>query len=243
MPHYRKAPIIEALIDVQARLNPNTTAVELRRLVEEGDEEFPKPVELKKASFEVKFEEAQFTGGGTEEVTGWAFRSSDHKRVVQARTDGFTFSRLAPYEHWETLQQEARPLWERYRAIAAPEAVTRVAVKYINRFDIPLPIRDLKDFFRTNPEVSPDMPQGLAAFFMQLQIPYPDLESMLILTQTLVPPPQAGLVSVVLDIDLFRANNLPTSDEAIWQLLEQLREKKNEIFEACITDAARELIR
>jgi uncharacterized protein (TIGR04255 family) len=62
------------------------------------------------------------------------------------------------------------------------------------------------------------------------------------LTQTLVPPPQAGLVSVVLDIEMVCANNVPSDDEAIWKLLNQLRQKKNEIFEACITDAARELI-
>lgn len=117
-----------------------------------------------------------------------------------------------------------------------------MSLKYVNRFDIPLPLRDFKDYFLTIPEIAPGVLQGLAGFFMQLQIPYPDVEAMLVLTQTLVPPPKAGLVSVVLDIELGRANNIPSDDDGLWQLLDQLREKKNSIFEACITDAARGLI-
>jgi uncharacterized protein (TIGR04255 family) len=58
-----------------------------------------------------------------------------------------------------------------------------------------------------------------------------------------VPPPQTGLVSVVLDIQFVSGNNVPSEEDGIWQTFEQLRTKKNDVFEACITDAARELIR
>jgi uncharacterized protein (TIGR04255 family) len=93
------------------------------------------------------------------------------------------------------------------------------------------------------PEVSPDLPQGLSDYFMQLQIPQEDLEGMLVLNETLMPPPEDNVVSVLLDIDLFCEVNFPGDKNAQWDLLEQLRVRKNEVFEACITDSTRRLLK
>ena len=49
--------------------------------------------------------------------------------------------------------------------------------------------------------------------------------------------------SVALDIDLFRAEDLPDDDGQRRRLFEELRCRKNEVFEACITEKTRELIR
>ena len=244
VPHYQNAPITEAVIDFRVRVPSTVSADTLKDLQGAQEPQFPRRQELKRAVVQIQLGEEQVQTPTAAGVTfGWAFWSEDGKRVVQSRLDGFTFSRLAPYDRWESLQEEARQFWGAYRNLAQPEAITQIGIKYVNRFDIPLPLRDFKDFFRTTPEVSPAMPQGLAGFFMQLQIPYPDSQAMAVITQTLVPPPRAGLVSVVLDIDLSRASNLPGEDPAIWELLNQLRSVKNSIFEGCITDAARELIR
>jgi uncharacterized protein (TIGR04255 family) len=76
--------------------------------------------------------------------------------------DGFAMSRLAPYENWNAVRDEARRLWDIYRSIAKPSKLIRLAVRYINRIDMPLPLGDFKDYLRTVPDVSPDLPQGLA---------------------------------------------------------------------------------
>lgn len=121
--------------------------------------------------------------------------------------------------------------------------VTRVAVRYINRFDLPLPVKDLKDYFRTAPEVSPDLPQALAGFFMQLTIPHLDIKSVLLLSETIVGSTEPGSVGVILDFDLYRIEDIPEEEDHLWQLFDDLRVRRNAIFEACITDQARELIR
>jgi len=174
---------------------------------------------------------------------GLVCSSMDQRQIFQARIDGFTFSRLAPYDRWESFRDEARRLWAAYRMIAQPERVTRIAVRYVNRLDLPLPLRDFKDYLRTVPEVSPALPQGLTNFFMQLHIPQDDLDAMLLLNQAMIPPAHGGVVSVVLDIDLFRSKDLPDDDDSMWGIFEQLHTRKNDIFEGCITDLTRELIR
>ena len=122
-----------------------------------------------------------------------------------------------------------------------PESVTRAALRYINRLDLPLPLKDFKDYLRTVPEVSPSLPQGLSGFFMQLHIPQEDLDALAVINETIVPPRKPDTVSVILDIDLFKEKNLGL-DEA-WSMFDRFHVRKNEIFEGCITDRARELFK
>jgi uncharacterized protein (TIGR04255 family) len=95
---------------------------------------------------------------------------------------------------------EARRLWDLYRSVARPSKLIRLAVRYINRIDIPLPLNDFKDYLRTVPEVSPALPQGLTGYFMHLEIPLADIKSLALINETIIEPASQNVVSVVLDI-------------------------------------------
>jgi uncharacterized protein (TIGR04255 family) len=238
--HYENAPITEALIDIRVEL---PTALAGLRVLESVHERVKSGYPGKKKRLYVQ---GQFSAGdqvgasATQTHTGFAFSSEDGKQIFQARLDGFTFSRLRPYGSWPELRDEGRRLWDIYREAVTPERVTRVAVRYINQIDIPLPAIDYKDYFRTTPEVSPALPQGLGGFFLQLQFPQTDFGGLLILTETAVPPPSPETNSVVLDLDVFKEADM-VPDEEVWDLLEILRNRKNEFFEGCITDRTRAL--
>jgi uncharacterized protein (TIGR04255 family) len=238
--YYENAPITEALLDIKVEL-PGTLSLQvLESIHNRVRDKYPGKANR-------NYVESQFSVGDQVSATakqtpmGFAFSSQDGKQVFQARRDGFTFSRLRPYGNWAELRDEGRRLWNIYREIVNPERITRVAVRYINQIDIPGPAIDYKDYFRTTPEVSPSLPQGLSGFFMQLQFPQPDFEGLLILTQTAVPPPHPDTSSVVLDLDVFKAVTESPSDAEVWDLLERLRNRKNEFFEGSITDRTREL--
>ena len=85
------------------------------------------------------------------------------------------------------------------------------------------------------------MAHDISGFFSQLQIPQPDISAMLVLHEAIVPPPTTEVVSILLDIDLFKSTNLPETDGEMWDLFDTLRIRKNEIFDACITDATKRL--
>ncbi len=176
--------------------------------------------------------------------SGFLFRSKDGLRIFQATLQGFTFNRLAPYNSWEEFSNDARNLWEIYKDICKPAFVTRAAVRYINRIDIPVegPIK-LQDYLKTAPDIASGLPQkNLSSFFMQLQIPQEDLNCMLVINETLALPPSPGFISVIFDIDLFRQQAWQSDDEDIWDFLTQLRERKNQVFRESITEKTEELI-
>jgi uncharacterized protein (TIGR04255 family) len=244
-PIYKKSPITEAVIDFRVEL-PDDVLLPTLATANTGQEaEYPVGQELLSLGGEISIG-VSTAGMISSTPIGYLFNSSDQKRIYQARLNGFTFSRLAPYELWEPFRDEAYKLWEVYQRIARPQKITRVAVRYINRLDLPSPLNDLKEYLKTLPEVSPDLPEmALSGYFMQVQIPQIELEGTLILTQTIVPPPpnQPDVVSVLLDIDLFREANLPEAKTACWGILEELHTRADKVFEACITERTKELMR
>ncbi len=218
---------------------PNTTAKTLEALNGRVKEQYPTKTE--RVYVTGQFSSGQAVGAVAQQILmGYGFATEDGKQIFQARLDGFTFSRLRPYGNWIELRDEGRRLWEIYRGAVSSLKITRIAVRYINQIDIPLSAIEYKDYFRTTPEVSPDLPQGLSGFFMQLSFPQIDFGGMLILTQMAVPPPRPGTNSVILDLDVFK-EAVEIHSDGVWELFETLRKRKNEFFEGCITDKAREL--
>ncbi len=233
---YENAPIVEALIDIRIDQLPQRCLPTLEGIYDVVGADYP----TKKSHF---FLQAEFATGESVSAStqsspaGFSFISRDGRQVFQARLDGFTFSRLKPYGNWSELARQARSMWEIYRNAIGPQPVLRIAVRYINQIDMPVGELDYKDFFRTTPEISPSLPQGLSAFFMQLHMPQPN-EIMLVLRQA---ASLATPSAVILDLDAFQDGRMYSSDDEIWGALEALRERKNIVFEGCLTAKTRAL--
>ena len=242
---YLKPSITEALIDLRVRFSSEIEPSVIATLKNSLKEDYPD----QKSVYEVEAEIQSVSGiqpttTTNQSLVGYNFSSIDIKQVLQARTDRFTFSRLSPYESWESFRDEAKRLWNLYQTVTQPISIERVAVRYINRIDIPIQSQDsldLKEYLRTLPEISSDLPQGLSGYFMQLEIPQDDIEGILMLQQAIIPTLKENQVSIVLDTDLFCNVDFCSNENKHWELLEKLRTRKNMIFEACITDKTRRL--
>lgn len=250
--HYSKAPIIEAIIDLRVVARPGLTTEDLLHLQELIVDEYPSREEEHTFSEEVLFQNPGKSPKteSAHQVTGFRFFSEDQRRSLLARPDQFVFSIRAPYDNWEEFRNEAHSLWGIYCEVAGPTEVTRSALRYINRIDIPSTndfVR-LEKYLKTYPEApgeSLDMSM-MAGFFMQLQLWQQDLECWLIVNEAPDVPPMENMLSIRLDFDLFReAFDKPwnVKDGSAWDFLEDLHTRKNEVFEASITEETRRLIK
>ena len=154
--------------------------------------------------------------------------------------DGFTFSRLTLYETWELFRDEAYRLWEKYKEITAP-VITRVALRYINKMEIPLPIKDFSDYLTAAPNVPEGLPQGVSSFLTRVVIHEPSIDAAAIITQALDQIVNLNVFPIILDIDVFKQRSEGINEEDAWDILEKLRHFKNEIFFKSITEKAKEL--
>jgi uncharacterized protein (TIGR04255 family) len=240
--HYPHAPITEALVDLRVNPSDSVSLEKLKLFGKEIKASYPFESTRNVVQAEIKV-----SGGATTQTTttGYLFHSGNREQAVQARIDGFTFSRFAPYDTWEQMVSEARRLWSSYYELIKPKSVTRLAVRYVNQINLPLGQGPLafEEYLKTFPRVGEEAGQDVTQFLLRLVLPQPDLDATLILTEALVPGEPSTRLGVILDIDLFRETVVLPESPEIWTILDTFRARKNVYFEASITDRTRELFR
>lgn len=243
--HLPHAPIVEAVLDISTVLPKTINQDELASLQSKLGQAYPTKQIRTEWTGQVEFKPNQQPVTKTSSSpAGYLFSSGDGKQVVQARKDGFGFSRLKPYQDWQSLSAEARKLWKLYAGLLKPEKVTRFGLRYINRLDLPLPFANFKEYILTGPEIAPGLPQGLSTFFFRVVIPDEQTEGFVTVTETIEQVDGLkGILPLILDIDVFRLGSFPVADDKLWPMFQQLHDLKNRVFFRSITDKAKELFK
>ena len=242
---YSVAPIIEAAISFQVAhaTAPDAEAYEQFAVAEAGRYPIKHPVFHRNFIINLGPEQAKDVPTTTSQA-GYRLLNESQKQVALVNELGLVFSRLNPYEGWHVFMPEAKRLWRVYREIAKPVRVVRVGLRFINRIDIPAPVENLQEYLPLTPSTDTAIGLKLQGLFSQVRVYQPEFEGSVAITHALVePPPVPGKRSFILDTDTFKDNDVPDSDEALWDLIEVFHSRKNDIFEASITDKVRELIR
>ena len=76
---------------------------------------------------------------------------------------------------------------------------------------------------------------------MQIVGPFSDEGFKLRINTNVVQSPLIDHFSIVLDLDLSPQGDIPQRNDEIWEMINLMRGHKNNAFEMCITDKAREL--
>ena len=185
-------------------------------------------------------EEEQVKNDSDTQIRGFLFSNKDNTRKVQIRIDGFTFNMLNPYAEWDVFSKEAFRLWKIYDEKLKPKNVIRIALRYINKIEIPLPIEDFQEYIINMPPIPKSLPQSYNNFFMQINVPYDNNGTNVIVTETIENLTKDTL-PFILDIDTYKTGDIKRDTEQLKKEFENLREIKNKTFEDCITDKTRKL--
>ncbi|MBI5056130.1 MAG: TIGR04255 family protein [Nitrospirae bacterium] len=240
-PILSKAPITEAVIDFRVKIREDLRLEQIESIYNAVSGQYPDKKERFKWEGKLEFKKgAPLLSNAAEAIDGYMFYSADQKQILQTRLDGFTFSRLKPYETWESFRDEAHRLWQIYRDVVSPE-ITRVALRYINKIEIPLPIKDFGDYLTAAPIVPEELPQDVSSFLTRIVIHEQAIDAAAIITQAFEQIVNPKILPVILDIDVFRQKSEGINEDDAWSTIEQLRDFKNNIFFKSITPKAKEL--
>ncbi len=234
---YKHPPIVEAVVEFRYG-DGKDARDELERARRAFAVDYPKVDELRMIPLPQRDSRDAFVG--------YKFTSRDGTRVVQLRSDLVVVAKLAPYAGWLDLAEQVRITLRRAAPLIRGRRITRLATRFINRFDIPAtrePIR-YEDYLRVGVSDLPFAHDAIGTLSFNIG--------------TMIEGGRFGVVlrgaggqgllvdhtSVLLDMDIFDqdAATLPRTQKDAFSVLEEMRARRNEIFEACITDRARELI-
>ncbi len=230
---FKNAPIAEALLDIRASVPGQT---DLGSLDAFGSAVAARFKERRKR----QVTEGGFTISPTGELSqdeptiqtaGYIYRNDARDKAVQARLDGFSFSKLKPYRGWDEFSREAKELWQIYLSVARPQRVSRLTLRYINRIEMPLPVQDFKDYVLTTLDIPEGVPQSVVTFFLEAVIPDDETKSFANVTSTFEQPqPGSSVIPYIFDIDAYQFVELDPSSEDIWRIFDEIRDYKNRIF-------------
>jgi len=238
-PHLENAPIREALIDIQARLPKETTLDTLEEFgqLKSINKEFPN--KKKRLSTKVNINLGSNEPKVQQSINAYGFISQDGNQVVQARMNGFTFSRLNRYKTWEHLWDESKKLWTLYRDTCKPEKITRVACRFINAITLPSSEK-IEDYFTMLPPLIAGIPTTAEHFLTRIVIPIGNKPTKAIVTQLLEKAtPQEK--TIIIDIDVFRECSFDPDSDEFWDIIGTFREYKNIIFFNSVTEKTIEM--
>lgn len=240
-PKLRKAPIVEAIVDIDCDLPPSLDFPSLESRAQKAFEsDYPESrVQL--------LEEHEFSQKGQaplsitvrKGVQAFQFLKDDKRQLVQVRLNGFSFNRLAPYSTLDDYIPEIARSWQVFTDLVEPLQVRRIALRCINRILLPLAGDgvDLKSYLR----VGPLLPGGGRLKFTGFLDRHSavELESGNLVNITLVSQnDEQGKLAVIFDIDTARLLTLEPQDwPAIEATLGSLRSLRNFVFRDTLTES------
>jgi len=238
-PKLKSPPIHEAVLDIRVRARAGASPALLDSLKDLFRPRFPmvEPLNAWQATFEIRPHAVPSTRA-VEQLVGLLFRTEDAKFVLQTRVDGLTLSRLSPYTSFDEILPVFMECWSVYSRLIEPTAATRLALRYINRFDVP-PAGILESYLRIVPR-PPIGDSRFTAFFHRDAYRLNDRNLSANVSTALEPSLDGRSTTLMIDIDAYREGPLPLSGDSLPSLFAELRELKNRIFFSLLADQALE---
>lgn len=234
--HLRNAPIREAVLDIRI---PETEAVAPEGLRESlaSMGRFSELQEIRRGSIHVRIPQVGLAEARSEGGDAFGFRATtqDGLFVVQFRKDGFTFSRLPPYPDWAEFVAPAREYAESFLRTTTPPYVERLALRYINHLRLPYP-SELSEYIVGLPQVPETLPQFMSNLLTRFTLHDPRTDFSANVTLGVLDDLDPELIGFILDIDAFRTAEYPPDFGSFMGTFEQLRDFKNAVFFAMITE-------
>jgi uncharacterized protein (TIGR04255 family) len=237
----QKTPIKEAIVDIQVAFNDN---IDIKSLdfYDAIKDKFATREEIFLHSSQIKFDSRDSGSPKVEQNTnlhGYKYTSNDKDFVVQSTINGLTISNLVTYCGWDNLIALSRHLLSIYGEFTKPISTTRIAVRYINNLELPLPVDSLRDWLKDCPVVPGLGDNCITGFFHRTLANIGN--NQIIYTQALEPIKHDKILPVIIDTDVYSLKTLNLNDETVWETCSELRDIKNKIFFNSITEKTLEL--
>ena len=233
-PTLKNPPIVEAVVDIDCDLPPGLKIEALEKLGREAyHKEYPitETRYLLQHELQAKRNEPPKTST-SENVNAYLFLREDKKQLVQVRTDGFSFNRLAPYSTLDDYLDEVKRAWKLFVNLAKPVQVRAVRLRYINQIKVLLTdgLADLDDYLRIGPKLPHEETLILMGFLDQHMALEKDTSNFVQTTLTSKNQPPDTLV-VIFDITVWKEERSQPDDwPKIVSTIQSLRNLKNRTF-------------
>lgn len=254
-PHLSRAPIVEAVIDLRTRAETPWEESDVTSKLKVSLPDYPNVASVRAFSLNMSFQlgsaiSAQPMAGEPSHAEGhdrgWIgvrCTSRDGLNIATFTRDGFALSRLRPYENWVQFRDEAMRLWAIHAAAAGVSEVARLAVRFINRLEIPRVGLDFGDYLDGLGDSPGHLPSAGFMYHDVLAVPGHPYQVNVVRTTQPSEAADLTMLALILDVDAFHPEPFRGERRTIEQKLAHLHWLKNRVFFKSVTPKFLDLCR
>ena len=243
---YIRPPIVQALFE--ARFDGLVDIKKIKKFTKNISGDYPSLEEEKRYDVLIK-KGVDVTASAS--FSGYKLSSLEGTDLILVRPDVFGVGRLAPYEGWDSFCSTLKKNWEEAKKVFGYRPINRLALRYINRIDIPCDVRPVieEDVHPVIEEtdyvnISIAVPKDVVNVFQGYRIEFAaktEKDILFTVRTGASKSPMVDHIGIILDLDIYKVKDLPQKDGDMWNLLNELRLQKNSLFERFVTNKSREL--
>lgn len=162
-------------------------------------------------------------------------RNEKSNNLIRVLPTHLSYHSFNKYAGWEEMCSELNTVWSEFCVLVGNPSLSKISVRYINQISLPIDEK-LEDIVRLLPSV----PEGIQAdnnFFLQINVSSDDGTLKGVITETFLPNKDEEKRKIFLiDINVSSMIFLGDRNNLIWNVLNSMREYKNELFFSCITE-------
>lgn len=230
MRHLTKAPIKEAIIEIQVQPYVEISKETLEGLKLGEGYQAPEIAHQTPVKFELLSEALTVSQDNTH-IQGGIFRDDERGFVCQMMRNRLTISKIKPYTDFSGLLAETKRIWEIYLGAFSPSKTKRIAMRYINEINLE---KDLSFYIRNDKIDKTISKLKLNHSYHRYEIAGSENERALV--QITIDRNDKENEELFIDIDAYSIIEENSDNNLIWSnFIQKLHKLKNEIFFGIIT--------
>ncbi len=223
-PTYPNPTITEAACDIHFRL-PQASGWKPSipgELFKHIQDEYPEIEPVIEMGFQFEFGP---TGTGTKIVPQSQkvrFKHRTRPLILQLAENAFSVSTLPPYQGWEVMRGDVLSAWQQVEEVLKPELITRIGLRYINRFDKETDQDRLDGWLIANDYIPKGILASSPGFFLRLHLRLAIEDVIIITLGDTQPDPTGGHGTIIFDIDRIVEKEISPGQDVFKRELERL---------------------
>ncbi len=237
----KNPPVVEAVLDIDCDMPVNFSLEDnIPNICELYKDRYPKARKKHIQQHEIKREVGGETQVSTPAIKVQAVQlvQKDERQLIQVRSQGYSFNRLAPYSRLDDYLDEIQRTWELFQTEFKPIQVKQIRLRFINRIFLPLDDKgflDSDDYLKRGPRLPDDQRMEFTDFLNQHHVVEKETGNhakIILATQ----PSIKTHLPLVFDIETFKQTSFEPEWDNISNVITSLRSLKNHIFSNTLTD-------
>lgn len=235
--YLEKPPISEAILDIRVEFpeGGEPSKEELMEVFAQIEDAYPVIQEL------VESDDSDDSDDSDKQFEGYLCTSENESHIVALNKGGLGFSQVSAYSGGDAFKGQVEEVWHKYSGVISSGVITRVGLRFINKLEIEIKEGDdLEEFIACPPRAPKDTTDVMGRFFSSVTVADTKTDISAVITQAMKHDLSKEHEIYYLDIETYKYVEEGIQEESIWELYDGLRDLKNRIFFASVTDKALE---